>query len=780
MVFQGSEDKASLSLPAHSRLLLPLKYSPIFLLVLLIGSACSPSVQPEVALVPHPAQLEVKKGVFQLSASTQLVRSDQGKFDNEAAFLQSTLTEMLGSEISENEGENVLELVYSDQLTQPESYQMEVTEDKISLIAGDAAGMFYAMETLRQLMPAELEGEKTAAEIPIPTLAMSDQPSIGWRGMHLDVSRHFFSMDYLHRYVDLLALYKMNKLHLHLTDDQGWRLEIKKYPSLTEESAWRTFNNQDSVCFERAKEDPRFNLEPKHLRERNGVTEYGGFYTQDEMRELVKYAQSRHIEIIPEIDMPGHMMAAIKVYPELACTGSAGWGKVFSTPLCPGNEKVYEFVEGVLTEVMDIFPSKFIHIGADEVEKSTWEESKSCQALMAAEGMTDVEELQSYFVNRVTDFIKSKGKEVIVWDDAIHPGVDSTLFAMYWRNWAGGVQNRVAENGNRMIYTPGNPMYFSRLDAQMYPIYHFEFFGSKYAADKQHLAYWIQACVWTETVPSEALADAIIFPKLLALSERAWSPREVHHWDGFKERLQSQLKRLDQLGVKYTYDVTKELTPFMKVDTVKQQIGIVLESELVKPTVYYTTDGTEPTTASTRYEGEFYVSGSATVKAAIFEDGQIQEPVLSRKVDYHQAIGKKVTYQTPWNTAYPAGDAGSFTDGLRGGNGHGDGKWQGFTNDIDVTVDMGKVQELHTFSASFLQNAGPGIFMPDSVIVSVSVDGKDFQPVLQLANDIPRDQKGLIFKDFAGSLGDSQARYIHVRAANKRRSFIFTDELVIN
>ncbi len=757
-----------------------MKYAPFFLLAVLIGSACSPSAQPEVALVPQPAQLEVKKGVFKLSSSTRLIVSDEGRFGNEVTFLQSTMQEMLGSELSSSEGSNHIELLYSAELGQPESYQMDITEDKISLKAGDAQGMFYAIETLRQLMPADLEGERTATEIPVPVLEITDQPSIAWRGMHLDVSRHFFSMDYLHRYVDLLALYKMNKLHLHLTDDQGWRLEIKKYPLLTEESAWRTFNNQDSVCIEKAKKDPRFNLEPKHLRERNGVTEYGGFYTQEEMRELVEYAQSRHIEIIPEIDMPGHMMAAIKVYPELACTGSAGWGKVFSTPLCPGNEKVYEFVEGVLTEVMDIFPSKYIHIGADEVEKSTWEESKACQALMAAEGMTNVEELQSYFVNRVTDFIKSKGKEVIVWDDAIHPGVDSSLYVMYWRNWAGGVQNRVAENGNPMIYTPGNPMYFSRLDAQMYPIYHFEFFGNHYPEDKKQLAYGLQACVWTETVPSEALADAIIFPKLLALSERAWSPREVHNWDGFKERLQSQLLRLDQLGVKYSYEITKELLTFLQVDTVKQQIGVVLESELVKPTIYYTTDGTEPTTESNLYTGEFYVSGSAEVKAAIFKNGQAQEPILSRKVDYHKAIGKKVTYQTPWNTAYPAGDAGSFTDGLRGGKENGDGKWQGFTNDIDVTVDMGKVQELHSFSASFLQNIGPGIFMPDSVIVSVSVDGENFQPVLQLANDIPRDQKGLIFKDFAGSLENTQARYVQVRAINGRRAFIFTDELVIN
>lgn len=746
----------------------------------MMASCSKPTPPAEVALVPQPTHLRQSGETFVLSSSTQLLLNDGGMFANETAFLQQTLEQMMGATLSENEGSNVLEIEYSLDFPKPESYSLLISKDRIKIAAGDPAGMFYAIETLRQLMPASLEGEAIASEIVLPAVSVQDQPTLTWRGMHLDVSRHFFSMDYLHRYVDLLALYKMNKLHLHLTDDQGWRLEIKKYPKLTEEGAWREFNGQDSVCMDKAKTDDRYQFEAKHLREKDGKTQYGGFYTQEEMKELVRYAQSRHVEIIPEIDMPGHMMAAIKVYPELACTGNAGWGKVFSTPLCPGKEEVYDFVEDVISEVVEIFPSRFVHIGADEVEKSTWAESKACRDLMAKEGLDDVEELQSYFVGRVTDFLKGKGKEVIMWDDALQGGIDSSIYVMYWRNWVGGVPEKVAANGNKMIYTPGSPMYFSRLDAKMYPIYHLEFFGSKYPEGKKDLVYGLQACVWSETVPSEALADALIFPKLLALSERAWSAPEVHDWESFKVRLQLQLPRLDQLGVKYAKESNKELIPFMKVDSQQQRIGIVLDSEMSRPEIYYTLDGSEPTTASQKYEGEFFVKGSAVLSAAIFENGKPLEPILRQKVDYHQAIGKKVTYHTPWNTAYPAGDAGTFTDGLRGGNTHHDGKWQGFTNDIDVTVDMGKVQKLNSFSANFMQLSGPGILMPGSVEVEVSVDGVIFQPVLNIPNDISKDVKDLVFKDFAGSLGGVEARYVRVKAINSQRAFIFTDELVIN
>lgn len=690
------------------------------------------------------------------------------------------MQQALGQKLSDGTGKNILEIRKSENSNTPESYHLSISADKILLEAGDAEGIFYGMITLRQLLPASFESGQISEEITLPELEINDQPQYDWRGMHLDVSRHFFSMDYLRRYVDLLALYKLNKLHLHLTDDQGWRIEIKKYPELTEQGAWRTFNDQDSICIEKSKEDPRFALEPKHIEIRDGTPYYGGYYTQDELREFVKYAQTKHVEIIPEIDMPGHMMAAIAIFPELACNGEAAWGDLFSTPLCPVNEEVYTFVENVLTEVMDIFPSKHIHIGADEVEKKTWEESTAAKQFMKDNGMQNVNELQSYFVNRVSSFLQQNGKEVVVWDDAMAGGIDPELKVMYWRNWVAGVPDQAVENGNEVILTPGDPFYFSSPNSKLFDIYNKPLVGNKFPKELSHKIKGIQACLWTETIPSEALADAMLFPNVLALAERAWSSESTQDWDTFKTRLKDQLPRLEQLGVKYEYNPSTKLIPFMNVDTEAKQIGITLESEISQPIIYYTTDGTEPTTASNLYKGEFFVKGSATIAAAVFQDGKITDPILLKQVDYHQAIGKSVEYHKPWNKSYPAGDAGSMTDGYRGGESYNDGIWQGFTNDLDVTVDMGEKTPLNSISATFMQAAGPGVFMPEYLEVSISEDGENFESVLRIENDIPATEKQKVVKDFKGSLEGKEARFIKVVAPNVQRGFLFVDELVIN
>ncbi len=757
-----------------------MKYFYYLLVLALTVPACSKPESPDISLVPSPAKLIVGKGQFELQPNTQFIVNDHDRFAREAAFFQSVMTKALGQPLGNGQGTTSIEICQSDTFSLPESYALKITPDKIVLAAGDPAGMFYAMETFRQLLPAAIETTQTFPSISLPVLDIYDYPNYSWRGMHLDVSRHFFSIGYLKRYVDLLALYKLNKLHLHLTDDQGWRIEIKKYPELTEEGAWRTFNAQDSVCMEKAKEDSDYALDPVHIVIRNGKQYYGGYYTQEQLRDLVKYAQDRHVEIVPEIDMPGHMMAAINVFPDLACNGKAAWGKVFSTPLCPVNEATYTFVENILSEVMQIFPSKYIHIGADEVEKSSWEESAACRRFMKQNGLKNFNELEGSFVRRVARFLEDRGKQVIVWDDALEGGIDPTLHVMYWRNWVGGVPERAVANGNDLIMAPGDPFYFSRADARLFDTYNKKLLDEKFPVSQLNKIKGLEGCVWSERVPSEKVADARIFPNALALAERGWTGKQQLNWDSFKLRLNGQLKRLGDLGVNYDYKPTSELFPFLDVDTVDRQIGVRFESEQVKPTIYYTTDGSLPTTGSTRYRGEFYITGSALVCAAVFKDGKATGPVLRRQVDYHKAIGKRVTYQKPWNKAYPAGDAGALTDGYRGGNSYGDGRWQGFTNDVDVTVDLGKSETLSSFSATFMQNIDPGVYMPDYLDVSLSDDGKNFKKVLHLENDIPSGRKGLVLKDFSGSLKGKEARYVNVFARTPKKAFVFVDELVIN
>ncbi|WP_092896750.1 glycoside hydrolase family 20 protein [Algoriphagus aquimarinus] len=757
-----------------------MRYLILFTTALFLLASCSTPKPVEISIVPYPAQMETGNGNFNLNSSTQLIVEDQGAFSEEVAFFQSMMTQAIGQNLSEADGKNVIEIRKIEASENPESYHLKITPDKVTLEAGDAEGVFYGLITLRQLLPSSMESGEVSDEINLPELEIKDQPQYEWRAMHLDVSRHFFSMDYLRRYVDLLSLYKLNKLHLHLTDDQGWRIEIKKYPELTEQGAWRTFNSQDSICIDKSKEDPRFALEPKHIEMRDGTPYYGGFYTQDELREFVSYAQTKHVEIIPEIDMPGHMMAAIAIYPELACNGEAAWGDLFSTPLCPVNEEVYTFVENVLTEVMDIFPSKYIHIGADEVEKKTWEESVAANKFMKENGMQSADELQSYFVNRVSAFLQKNGKEVVVWDDAMAGGIDSNLKVMYWRNWVAGVPDKAVQNGNEVILAPGDPFYFSTPNSKLFDIYNKPLLGSKFPEELRHKIKGLQACLWTETIPSEALADAMLFPNVLALAERAWSSESSQDWNSFKTRLKNQLPRLDQLGVKYEYNPTTKLIPFMNVDTDGQRIGITLESEISQPTIYYTTDGTQPTSESYLYKGEFFVTGSATIVAAVFLEGKITDPILTKQVDYHLAIGKPVEYRKSWNKSYPAGDAGSMTDGYRGGESYNDGRWQGFTSDFDVTVDMEKETTLNSFSATFMQVAGPGVFMPGFLEVSISTDGETFETVLRIDNDVAATEKEKVLKDFKGSLEGKQARYVKVFAPNVQKGFLFVDELVIN
>jgi hexosaminidase len=755
---------------------------PLFI-VIVSFFACNPSDQttPEsINLIPYPVSIQTGNGHFELSGKTQLIVNDNGQFESEVKKLQGLMKKAIGQELQYESGKNKIVVEISGQNLKPEGYELEITKNQITLSAKDGAGIFYGLQTIRQLLPAEIESGKTSQQILLPTLTVSDYPAFHWRGMNLDVSRHFFSIDYLKRHIDRLSLYKFNKLHLHLTDDQGWRIEIKKYPELTKEGAWRTFNKQDSLCMERAKENPDYKFDQEHIITKDGKQLYGGYYTQDEIKDLVKYARSKHIELIPEIDMPGHMMAATNSYPQLSSNGKAGWGGLFSFPLCACKEEVYTFVEDVLTEVIELFPSKYVHIGADEVDKRFWEESPQCKEFMKKEGLKDVDQLQSYFVHRVQKFLASKGKETIAWDEALEGGISPDINIMYWRTWVANVPEKAVNNGNKVINAQGDPLYFGGGGGPLYNVYHFEVVRKTIPQDKASLIMGAHASLWAETTPSEKVADSKLFPKLIALSEVVWSPEKDRDWDSFKFRMEKQLPRLDILGINYVYNPSYALIPIMKVDTIKKQIDITFDSEKYHPEIYYTTDGTTPTSQSELYSGTFPITGSAAIRAAIFEEGKMMEPLLSLPVDYHKAIGKKVTYAKLWNLSYSAGDAGTLTDGYRGGNSYNDGYWQGFTSDLDVTIDMGESTSLNTFSATFMQITGPGVYLPGDVVVSVSDDGIIFEEVLNIKNDISIEESKLVFKDFSGSLKGKTGRYIHVVAHNVNKQFIFVDEIIIN
>ena len=660
-----------------------------------------------------------------------------------------------------------------------DEYRLNISRKGIDIVAQSKAGLQYAYETLAQLRAQY--GEE------MPVLSITDYPRYEWRGLMLDCSRHFYTLEYLKKQVDMLAHYKMNRLHLHLTDDQGWRMEIKRYPELTQQGAWRTFNQQDSICIDTYKDQPEFALDPRFIIHNGGHTLYGGFYTQEELRSLVAYAQERHVEIIPEIDMPGHTQAISSIYPQFTATGEASWGTIFSVPLSPAKEEVYTFLQHILDEVIDIFPSRYIHIGADEVEKNTWRESRECREMMERLGFKTYEALQSYFVNRIHDYLKQKGREMICWDDAIEGGdyyapdaagaLSTDANVMYWRYWVGGVPQRVTELGHHIIFTPGDPMYVANPDGPLYNIYHYP--GLDLVPDSlQHLVRGGQVSLWGESMSNFRRADYCIYPRLVALAERLWTPSEGRDWQDFKERLDVEKAWLTAHDVHYAR-TNALLTAMQTADKDRKCMLLSFDSEYANPDIRYTLDGTVPTVSSLRYDGQpISITDPQTVTAAIMENGTPREPLFVRELEYHKAVGATVSYTTArWHESYKAAEVATFTDGRRGGNGYGDGLWQGFTRSFDVVLDLGSVMPVKEFSMRFMQNIDPGVFMPGKVEVACSEDGTNYGAVKTIINDTPDTQKGTIIKPFATSL-DGKARFVKVHVENQK-GFVFSDEIVI-
>ncbi|MFT3993560.1 MAG: family 20 glycosylhydrolase [Dysgonomonas sp.] len=622
-----------------------MKRITLIFLILLLGKVAfsqQSATNNVPSLIPFPQKLEMKQGNFLLNEKTQLVVSDQGRFWNEIAYLQSMLSPVLGQPLSSEKGNNILEINFSDKVSGDEAYTLDITTDKVILSARTSKGIFYGMQTIRQLLPYTIEaGVKINSELLLPALHIEDQPSYAWRGSMIDVSRHFFSIEYLKKHIDRLALYKMNKLHLHLTDDQGWRIEIKKYPELTSQGAWRTFNNQDSVCIKKSAENPDFKIDSRFILEKDGKQIYGGYYTQDQIKDLIKYASSKHVEIIPEIDMPGHMMAAIAAYPYLTDSKEAGWGKLFSIPLCPCKDEVYTFVEDVLSEVMALFPSKYIHIGADEVEKTTWKESESCIKLMQQENIKDVNELQSYFVHKIQDFVQAKGKTLIGWDEVLEGGINSDVNIMYWRGWEKNAPQKAALNNNQIIMTPNTPLYFDYLPDKnsLRDVYALKVVYDNVPKDKAHLIKGAQANMWTETIPSEQRADFMLFPRLSALAERVWTNQEL--FDSYKQRILAHYPRLDAMQVNYRLP---DLMGFALESVYIKEANFAIASPMDNMAIHYTLDGSVPSQNSPILNKGIKITKPETIKFALFSQQGAKGDIYTvnyKPSSYANSVNKK-------------------------------------------------------------------------------------------------------------------------------------------
>lgn len=670
-----------------------------------VFTACAPVAEQTLSVTPVPMEVNWQRGSFRPDASTSLwIEAPEADRSILAEYLQAS---PLALKLADSQSGNQVVLKQTDALegiTSPEGYVLSVNSDGVRIEALSGAGLFYGVQTLLQMAADAPEG--------MTAVTVKDEPRFEYRGIMLDVSRHFRSKEFVKRQIDLLSYYKINRLHLHLTDAAGWRIEIKKYPRLTQFAAWRPqavwkdwWNGKREYCEET---DPRAQ---------------GGYYTQDDIRELVAYAQKHYVTIIPEIEMPSHSEEVLTAYPELSCTHVP----YKQSDFCIGNEKTFEFLENVLTEVMELFPSEYIHIGGDEAGKASWPNCKLCQARMKKEGLKDVNELQSYSIHRMERFLNSHGRKLLGWDEILDGGLAPNATVMSWRGTEGGLA--AIRSGHKAIMSPGQYCYLDGYQDAPYSqpeaiggylplkkVYGYEPVPDSLSADEAKLMYGVQANLWTEYIPTEEHAEYMLYPRAIALAEVAWSKPENKSWEDFHRRA---LKIVDELKAKGYH-------PF----ELKNEIGNRKEAET---------------------------------------------PVE------HLALGKKVTYNAPYWENYPAAGEATLTDGLRGGWNYNDQLWQGFvTKDrVDVVIDLEKETPIHSVAADFMQICGPEVFMPERVVISVSNDGKEFTQLVEIKHEVVRDD-AVTFKNF-GWEGEASARYIRYQAlaSDKFGGVLFTDEIVV-
>ena len=739
-----------------------------FCLAAFAFASCAGGGCPATGIIPAPQQVTWGEGAFRMPAkllyTTDLDGQDKADL---AAWMQRAADGFFpASFVEASDGDMpALELLRTGDGA-PESYRLDVSRTKITLTAPDAAGLFYGLQSLAQL--AGHHGRR------IPAVTIVDAPRFGYRGFMLDVSRHFRDKEFVERQLDLMARYKLNRFHWHLTDGAGWRIEIKKYPALTDIAAWRPYPDWEE-----------WNFGGKRYCHRDDPAAAGGYYTQDDIREVVEYARALHIEVIPEIEMPGHSEEVLAVYPELSCSGQPYTDSDF----CIGNEKSFTFMEDVLSEVIELFPSEYIHIGGDEAGKGAWKTCPKCQGLMRRNGMKDVDELQSYMIHRAEEFLISKGRKLIGWDEILEGGLAPEATVMSWRGEEGGIKS--ARMGHDVVMTPGGYMYFDFYQAdpktQPYAIGGYTPIKRAYsynpvpvdsltAEESKHIL-GVQANTWTEYIKDEKHLEYMMFPRALAVAEIGWTPQEERSWEDFKPRMNANIPVLQRMGI-HTFTLSDEIETTMEVDTLRREIKVMLDAEKYPAEIRYTTDGSIPTASSRVYDGPIVVKDSADIKAAIFRDGQLQGTPTEKKVDYHRGINKPIHYNSKLYSGYMAGGMNALLDGYRGGLTYLDGRWQGYLNDLDCVVDMGEVTDIHKVSSRFMQLIGPGVYQPGEVELLTSEDGESYISQGVIPTTISNTDKDLSFQEYTFN-GDWKARYIRIKAKEANKGFIFTDEIVI-
>lgn len=578
---------------------------------LLLGACSStPPASHVESLIPVPEKIQQANGSFMLKDGCTIGVADKQLLPA-ANYLSGLLSRSTGYIYNVRDGDGTISLAVSDVSGKDGAYSLDVTPAGIQIKGNSYGGVIAGIETLRQLLPAEIESPEVVRNVEwsVPAVNIVDAPRFEWRGFMLDVSRHFYSKEEVKEVLDMMALYKLNKFHWHLTDDQGWRIEIKKYPDLTEKGAWRTFNTQDRSCMAMAKEqdNPDFEIPADKIQIVQGDTLYGGFYTQEDIKEIVEYAGVRGIDVIPEVDMPGHMLAAVSNYHGVACSDQTGWGTMFSSPVCPGKETALEFCKNVYSEVFPLFPYKYVHLGADEVEKNNWKKCPDCQKRMKDNGLKTEEELQAWFVHYMEKFFNENGKELIGWDEILEGGLSPTATIMWWRNWHPQSVPTATAQGNQAIFSPNANFYF---DAQqdknsIQGVYEYNLLSDELNDAQKALVLGVQGNLWCEWIPSRERMQYMIMPRMTALAELAWSNPANMDWQDFSKRMVAQFPRLNIMHVNYRIP---DLEGFYTTNVFIGEGEVNVQCPDPDAEIRYTTDGSIPTIESTSYAGPFKIN----------------------------------------------------------------------------------------------------------------------------------------------------------------------------
>ena len=739
----------------------------------LLMTACSnqPTTVANYEVVPMPLEINTTQQASFLLKSGVTVYYPAGneKMQRNAEFLASYVKAQTGIELQVQAGEGgkggiVLQLGLAND--NPEAYQLKVDANQVVISSPSEAGVFYGIQTLRKAVDVA-EG----SNVELPAVEINDQPRFGYRGMMLDVGRHFFSMDEIKTYIDMMALHNINRFHWHLSEDQGWRIEIKKYPKLTEIGSMR----KETVI---GHNSGKYDGKP-----------YGGFYTQEQAKEIVAYAAERYITVIPEIDLPGHMQAALAAYPELGCTGGpyevwTQWG-VSDNVLCAGNDQTIQFIKDVLAEIVEIFPSEYIHVGGDECPKVKWSTCPKCQARIKALGLksdnkhTKEERLQSYVIHEGEEFLNSKGRKMIGWDETLEGGLAPNATVMSWRGEAGGIE--AAKQHHDVVMTPNTYLYFDYYqskDTETEPmaiggylpierVYSYEPMPKSLSPEEQKYIVGVQANLWTEYIPDFKQVQYMVLPRMAALSESQWCAPEKKNYEAFLQRVSRLVNIYAKNGWNYAthiFDVMLDLKPNTETGTLD-----AVARTIDNAPIYYTLDGSEPTTASEKYTDVIKIDKPCTLRTvAIRPSGSSK--ITKDEISFSKSSMKPITMLQPINKQYEFSGATVLVDGMTGNMNYKTGRWIAFyTNDLEAVIDLKEATEISSMTLHTCVEKGDWIFDTRGITVSVSDDNQTFKEVASEAYPAMKESDPNQIYTHELKFDPVKTRYVKVKALSEQK-----------